>query len=60
LLSKKSYKAMTDWIEIEGALPGKFKYGLASTWSEKDSSDTLEPLMGITAGLPITPRRAQP
>jgi len=28
LLSKKSYKAMTDWIEIEGALPGKFKYGL--------------------------------
>jgi len=28
LLSKKSYEEMTDWIEIEAALPGKFKYGL--------------------------------
>jgi len=28
LLSKNSYKEMTDWIEIEAALPGKFKYGL--------------------------------
>lgn len=27
LLSKKSYEEMTDWIEIEAALPGKFKYG---------------------------------
>jgi len=28
LLSKKSYEEMTDWIEIEASLPGKFKYGL--------------------------------
>jgi D-alanyl-D-alanine carboxypeptidase len=28
LLSRKSYEEMTDWIEIEAALPGKFKYGL--------------------------------
>jgi D-alanyl-D-alanine carboxypeptidase len=28
LLSRKTYREMTDWIEIEGAIPGKFKYGL--------------------------------
>lgn len=28
LLSQKTYKEMTNWIEIEAALPGKFKYGL--------------------------------